>query len=91
MFSIAGTARFISDLHLREERPDLTQRFAAFLADTAASNVEVLFILGAKQAMALVEKLPDFDAVFVDADNHVIMSSGLKDRIKVIAEPTPGV
>ena len=46
MLSIAGTARFISDLHLREERPDLTQRFAVFLADTAASNVEVLFILG---------------------------------------------
>lgn len=46
MLPIAGTARFISDLHLREERPDLTQRFAVFLADTAASNVEVLFILG---------------------------------------------
>jgi UDP-2,3-diacylglucosamine hydrolase len=46
MLSIAGTARFISDLHLREERPDLTQRFAVFLADTAAANVEVLFILG---------------------------------------------
>lgn len=46
MLTIAGTARFISDLHLREERPDLTQRFAVFLADTAASNVEALFILG---------------------------------------------
>jgi UDP-2,3-diacylglucosamine hydrolase len=46
MLTIAGTARFISDLHLREERSDLTQRFAAFLADTAAANVEVLFILG---------------------------------------------
>lgn len=46
MLTIAGTARFVSDLHLREERPDLTQRFAVFLADTAASNVEVLFILG---------------------------------------------
>ena len=46
MLTIAGTARFVSDLHLREERPDLTQRFAVFLADTAAANVEVLFILG---------------------------------------------
>ncbi|MDP2824537.1 MAG: UDP-2,3-diacylglucosamine diphosphatase [Sulfuritalea sp.] len=46
MLSIAGTARFVSDLHLRAERPDLTQRFAVFLADTAAANVEVLFILG---------------------------------------------
>ncbi|MDP2825457.1 MAG: UDP-2,3-diacylglucosamine diphosphatase [Sulfuritalea sp.] len=46
MLTIAGTARFVSDLHLRAERPDLTQRFAAFLADTAAARVEVLFILG---------------------------------------------
>lgn len=42
----AGTARFVSDLHLRAERPDLTDRFAAFLADTAASKTGALFILG---------------------------------------------
>ena len=46
MLTIAGTARFISDLHLRAERPDLTARFGAFLADTAAARVETLFILG---------------------------------------------
>lgn len=46
MLTIAGTARFVSDLHLRAERPDLTERFAAFLADTAAANVEILYILG---------------------------------------------
>ena len=46
MLSIAGTARCVSDLHLRAERPDLTRRFAVFLADTAASNVDTLFILG---------------------------------------------
>lgn len=46
MLTIAGTARFVSDLHLRAERPDLTERFAAFLADTAVSGVDTLFILG---------------------------------------------
>ncbi len=46
MLTIAGTARFVSDLHLRAERPDLTQRFAVFLAGTAAANVDTLFILG---------------------------------------------
>ena len=46
MLTIAGTARFISDLHLRAERPDLTGRFATFLADTAAAKTEALFILG---------------------------------------------
>ncbi|MBK9037380.1 MAG: FAD:protein FMN transferase [Myxococcales bacterium] len=59
-------------------------------AFTADAWSKVLFILGAKDAMALVERMPDFDAVFVDADNHVIMSSGLKDRVKVLTEPTPG-
>jgi len=46
MLTIAKTARVISDLHLRAERPDLTERFATFLADTAAAKVEMLFILG---------------------------------------------
>lgn len=46
MLSVSGTARFVSDLHLRVDRPDLTRRFAGFLADTAAANVESLFILG---------------------------------------------
>jgi len=46
MLTIAGTARFVSDLHLRTERPDLTERFAGFLADTTSAGVEALFILG---------------------------------------------
>ena len=46
MLTIAGTARFVSDLHLRAERPDLTERFAGFLADTTAARIETLFILG---------------------------------------------
>ena len=46
MLTIAGSARFVSDLHLRAERPDLTERFAAFLAATAAARVGTLFILG---------------------------------------------
>lgn len=46
MLTLHGTARLVSDLHLRAERPDLNRRFATFLADTAASNVDTLFILG---------------------------------------------
>ncbi len=46
MLPLNGTARLVSDLHLRAERPDLTRRFATFLADTAASNVDTLLILG---------------------------------------------
>jgi len=46
MLTIAGTARFVSDLHMRAERPDLTGRFADFLSDTAVAGTEALFILG---------------------------------------------
>ena len=46
MLTIAGTARFVSDLHLRPERPDLTDRFAGFLAESATAEIEALFILG---------------------------------------------
>ena len=56
----------------------------------AVMTAKVLFILGAKDAMPLVEQLPDFEAVWVDADNRVIASSGLKDRVKMLHEPTPG-
>jgi len=44
--TIRGTARFISDIHLSADCPDLATRFATFLADTAASKVTTLFILG---------------------------------------------
>jgi thiamine biosynthesis lipoprotein len=59
-------------------------------AFTADAWSKVLFILGAEAAMKLVEDLPDFEAVFVDADNEVHVSSGLKDSLKILQQPTPG-
>ncbi len=46
MLDVKGKARFVSDLHLRAERPDLSGRFFSFLEDTANSGVDALFILG---------------------------------------------
>ncbi len=60
-------------------------------AFTADAWSKVLFIMGAKQAMPLVERLPDFEAVFVDADNIVHVSSGLTGRLKILSAPTPGL
>lgn len=39
------TTRFISDLHLEESRPDITDAFLAFLNDKAM-GIEALYILG---------------------------------------------
>jgi thiamine biosynthesis lipoprotein len=85
--------RYHHILDPRTGQPARTTRSVTIMAKdafTADAWSKVLFIMGAKAAMPLVEKMPDFEAVFVDADNKVIASSGLKDRIKVIAEPTPG-
>ncbi len=50
-----------------------------------------LFIMGAAEGMKLVDKLPDLEAVFVDADNKIHVSSGLKDKVKILHPPTPGI
>ena len=55
------------------------------LADAVAKGV---FILGPEKGMALVEKIPDLEAVIVTAKNEVVVSSGLKDRFVLLAPPT---
>lgn len=46
MLYLGKSARFVSDLHLSEDRPDITDRFEAFLEDTARRRIEALAILG---------------------------------------------
>ncbi len=59
----------------------------AFTADAWST---ALFVLGVDEGMKLVEKLAELDAVFVDADNRVHVSSGLRDRVRVLHPPTDG-
>jgi FAD:protein FMN transferase len=57
----------------------------AVLADALAKGV---FILGPEAGMALIEKLPGVEGVIVSATNDVLVSSGLKGKLKVVAPPT---
>jgi len=57
----------------------------ATVADGLSKGV---FILGPEAGMALVERLPDVEAVIVDASNRVQISSGLQGRVKVLHAPT---
>jgi thiamine biosynthesis lipoprotein len=57
----------------------------AVLADAVAKGI---FILGPDEGMALVERLPGIDAVIVGADNRVRVSSGLSERLSLLAPPT---
>jgi thiamine biosynthesis lipoprotein len=47
-----------------------------------------VFILGPADGMALIERLPHVEGVIVTASNEVMVSSGLKDRLVVLAPPT---
>jgi FAD:protein FMN transferase len=57
----------------------------AVLADGLSTGA---FILGPEKGMALIERLPDVEGVIVTADNRVLISSGLKNRLVLIAPPT---
>jgi thiamine biosynthesis lipoprotein len=55
------------------------------LADGLSTGV---FILGPAAGMALIERLPHVEGVIVTAKNEVLVSSGLKDKLILIAPPT---
>ncbi|MDQ6733396.1 MAG: FAD:protein FMN transferase [Nitrospirota bacterium] len=41
-----------------------------------------IFVMGPKRGMELVERLPDVEAVIVDRDGAILVSSGLKARVQ---------
>ena len=57
----------------------------AVIADALAKGV---FVLGPEAGMALIERLPDVEGVIVGAGNQVLISSGLRNRLVRLAEPT---
>jgi thiamine biosynthesis lipoprotein len=59
----------------------------AVIADGLSTGV---FILGPDAGMKLIEKLPDVEGVIVSDRNDVLISSGLRDKIRIVAPPTGG-
>jgi thiamine biosynthesis lipoprotein len=60
----------------------------ALQADWLSTGV---FVLGPERGLALVEKLPDVEVVIVTADNRVVVSSGLRQRVTLRHPPTEGM
>jgi thiamine biosynthesis lipoprotein len=54
-------------------------------ADVLSTGV---FILGPREGLALIERLPDVEGVIVTAANEVLISSGLKGRVELRGAPT---
>jgi thiamine biosynthesis lipoprotein len=57
----------------------------AVLADGLSTGV---FIMGPDAGMALIERLPDVEGVIVSDRNEVLISSGLRDKVRIVAPPT---
>jgi thiamine biosynthesis lipoprotein len=57
----------------------------AVIADALAKGV---FILGPVAGMALIERTPGVQGVIVSAQNEVLVSPGLKDRLTLLAPPS---
>ncbi len=57
----------------------------AVMADGLSTGV---FILGPDAGMKLIERLPDVEGVIVSERNEVLISSGLRDKIRIVAPPT---
>ena len=57
----------------------------AVLADGLSTGV---FILGPDAGMALIERLPGVEGVIVSNRNEVLISSGLRNKLTIVAPPT---
>lgn len=57
----------------------------AVIADALAKGV---FILGPSAGMALIERIDGVEGVIVSDTNEVLVSSGLKNRLMLVAPPT---
>lgn len=56
------------------------------LADALATAV---MVLGPREGLALIEKLAGYEALLVDHRNILHITNGLKDRVRVLRQPTP--
>lgn len=90
---VLGGVRYHHILDPKTGSPANRSRSVTVMADdalTADAWSTALFVMGVKDGMKLVEATPNLDAVFVDADNKVHISSGLTGKVYLQAQPTPG-
>lgn len=57
----------------------------AIWADALSTGV---FVLGPAEGLALIERLPDVEGVIVTAGNAVLVSSGLRETLRILHPPT---
>ena len=93
-FVMKDGKRYHHILDARTGFPTNVTRSVTVLAPTAFEADlwdTTLFVMGPQEAMAMVEKTDGIEAVIIDPDNQVLISSGLKDQLVKVADPTPGI
>lgn len=88
--------RYHHILDPRTGQPSRTSRAVTVKAKdafTADAWSKVLFILGPDESKKLIarERLTDFEVVWVDDKNTVVMTKGMEQQLNRLKEPTPGI
>ncbi len=93
-YVVTDGARYHHILDPSTGRPARRSRSVTVMAKdafTADAWSTALFVIGVEKGMPMVEKMAQLEAVFVDADNKVHVSSGLQDKVWIHRQPTPGI
>ncbi len=93
-FVLKDGVRYHHILDPKTGRPAKRSRSVTVMApDALTADIwsTALFVLGHQKGMKIVEKNTDLEAVFVDSDNALHISSGLKDSLVLIKQPTAGI
>ena len=91
-FFVVDGVRYHHILDPRTGRPARGLRSATVIspdATLADALSTALMVMGRERGMALVEELPEVEAVLVDGAGEVTVSRGLKDRVEIRHAPRP--
>ena len=90
-YFIADGVRYHHIIDARTGEPARGCRSVTVLAPTALTAdwmSTAVFILGPAEGMALVERTPGAEAVIVTAENRVLVSTGLRAKLRISRPPT---
>jgi thiamine biosynthesis lipoprotein len=90
-FFMKNGRRYHHILDLSRGEPATGCRSVTIVADNATVTdalAKGVFVMGPERGMALIERLPHVDGVIVSSKNEVLISSGLRNRLILLAPPT---
>ena len=90
-FFVQDGVRYHHIIDTRTGQPARGTRSVTIVAKTSTTADALstgVFVLGPVAGMALIERLPDVEGVIVDDRNEVLVSSGLKSRLRILSQPT---